>query len=110
MVDKGVRHGDGLVQESTRIVAQVEDKAFDLLANFLANFLNTRLKARHGLLIEGRDADVADIVFDAVAHRADFDHVSGDHQIKGLFFRAANGDDKVGLHLAAHAVDGFVQG
>src|SRR5208282_2697278 len=74
LVEKGIRDRDGLVEQPARIVAQVEDHSEDLVAGLLLEVLHRVVEADVGLLVEGRDPDVSDIVaFEMRAYGLDFD-------------------------------------
>src|SRR3546814_13182972 len=83
--------------------------AAQLAADFGLDRLDRLLKARHGLLIEGGDADVADVVLDAVAHRLDLDAVARDGDLEGLLVAAPDGYRQIGSHRPTHLVHRVVQ-
>src|SRR6202022_2209435 len=72
----GNRHG--FLKQSTGIVAQVDDEALQLVgADLRGQVADFPLQAFRGLLVEGGDADVTDVVaFDTCAHRADVNVVA----------------------------------
>src|SRR3546814_4507042 len=83
--------------------------AAQLAADFGLYGLDRLLKARHGLLIEGGDADVADVVLGAVAHRLDLDDVARDGDLEGLLVAAPDGYRQIGAHRPTHLVHRVVQ-
>ena len=64
-----------------------------------------------GLLVELGDADIADVVLDLRAHRAHADDVARDRHLDRLVLALAHdGELDLGVHRAAHLLDGLVQG
>src|SRR3546814_14710300 len=59
--------------------------------------------------MEGGDADVADVVLDAVAHRLDLDDVARDGDLEGLLVAAPDGYRQIGAHRPTHLVHRVVQ-
>src|ERR1700693_4738829 len=70
-------NGHRLFQQAAGVIAQVDDVAFQLVTDLVLHVADFPLQAFSGLLVEGGDADIADIVaFDMRAHRADADVVA----------------------------------
>src|SRR3546814_9619034 len=59
--------------------------------------------------MEGGDADVADVVLDAVAHRLDLDDVARDGYLEGLLVAAPDGYSQICAHRPTHLVHRVVQ-
>src|SRR4029077_20800918 len=63
LVQEGVRDRNRLIEQAARIIAQIDDEAFDLVGAELAGQIADRLfQGVGGLLAELRDADIADVV------------------------------------------------
>ena len=62
-----------------------------------------------GLLVEGGDADIADIAFERVLHRADAHDVALHRHIEGLRVLAQDGDGDRRVDRAAHQIDGLIE-
>ena len=68
-----IRYCDRLVEHTAAIVAQVDDIALGSRADLFLERAHGRLQSVIGVLVEGRNADVADIAFAMEFHRFDFD-------------------------------------
>ncbi len=113
VIDERVHDGDRLIEQTARIVAQVEDIALQLVVRDIRLEFQQRVAdAIGGLLVELRDPDIADIV--ALFRRADgfnFDDRTGQLDIARVaLWPAQNFERHDGVGLAAHLVDGLVQG
>ena len=88
-VDERVDDVDRLVEQSARIVAQIQDVALELVGRNLAmQLVHRALQAVLGLLGELSDADVADVaVLDMRAHRLDVDEIADDGEVLDLLLR-----------------------
>src|SRR5690606_42048305 len=62
LVEERVRYRDGLIQQSARIVAQVDDVALELLSGLLLQLLHRLDQIGVRLLVEGRNFDVRDLI------------------------------------------------
>ena len=110
-VKEAVGNRDRHVQQSARIVAEVEDVTLGLAAHGGAEVVHRLLEAFLRLLGEGGDADIADVVaLDIVFHRLDADAVARQFLVEGLAALALDGQRDLGADLAAHLVDGVIQG
>src|SRR5690606_31151239 len=100
-----------LIQESTRVVAQVDDIAPDLVhADLLVDLLDRRFEAVEGLRVERRHADVADIALFTGAHGMNRDDIAHKPDVERLL--GAGPADRQGnrrIDLAAHAFDGLAE-
>ena len=106
------RDRDRLIEEATRIVAQVDHEAFDLIRAELASEVCDRLlQVVGGLLVELGDADVADIVTLGVrAHRFHPDYIAHDRHVDRLIGALAHdGQLDPGVHRPAHLFHGLVE-
>ena len=104
---------DRLVEQPAGVVAQVDHEALELLRRDLRGEIGQRLlQAVGGLLVELRDADVADLAaFDAGAHRAHADDVAHDRNIDRLVLALAHDlQPDLGVDRPAHLVDRLVEG
>ena len=72
----------------------------------------SRFRSFGGLLVEGGDADVADVVlFDARAHRADADIVAHQRDVDRIVLALADDlEPDLGVDRPAHLLDRLVQG
>ena len=111
-LEEGVGDGDRLVEEAARIVAQVDDVALDLvLADRRLQLVDRRLEAVEGLFVEGGDADVADRVLLARAHRLDGDLLADQLDVERLVdVRPLDRQRDRRVDAAAHLVDRVVEG
>src|SRR6185312_16180070 len=111
LVEEGVDHGNRLVEQAARVVAQVEDVALELGPGLLLDLLDRVGHARGRLLGERGDADVADVALEAEAGRLHLDGLAGQGDVERiLHVGAAQRDLDRGADLAAHLVDGLLQG
>src|SRR5579863_5001292 len=68
---------DGLLQQPAGIVTQIDDEALELVAELAVEIVDFLLQSLSGLLVEGGDANIADIVaFHARADRTNADIVA----------------------------------
>ena len=110
-LQEGIGDGDGLVQQSARVVAQVEDETDQLVAQLLLDLGHRGFNARCRLLGEAGDPDIADAaVLDAVAHRLDPDDVTRDRDLEGFLVATLDGQLDVRADRTAHALDRLVEG
>jgi hypothetical protein len=80
-----------LIEQSARIVAQVDNEALELVAGLGGEVGDRFLEALGGLLVELGDADKADVVaFEARAHRAHLDPRAGDGDLDRLVLALAH--------------------
>src|SRR5262245_3943519 len=103
---------DRLIEQSARIVAQVDDEALELVAGLGGEVGDRLLQVCGGLLTELGDADKADVVpFEARAHRAHLDARAGDGDLDGLVLALAH-DLEFDLRVlrAAHLLDRLIEG
>ena len=110
-IEEGVGHADRLIQQAARVEPQVENIALELvLGDLRGNRLDRRLQVVEGLLGEGGDLQVTDIVLGAEAHRANLDDVADDGDLQrllGAFTQDGQLDRRV--DHAAHLVDRLAQ-
>src|SRR5690606_12204760 len=80
----GYRHG--FLEQAARIVAQIDDEALQLVgADLAGEVADLALQALGGLLVEGGDADIADVIaLDTGAHRAHADVVARERDFERL--------------------------
>jgi len=84
-LQKGVGDIDRLIEKSTRIEAQVKDKALQLVGRyFLLDLGDRRFEVIIGLFREGDDPQIADIAFDAGLDRANCDDFANDAELDRL--------------------------
>ena len=110
---EAARHRDRLVEQSARIIAEVDDKACEFLRrNFLRDFADRLAQSIGGLLVEAGDPDIADVAaIGVVADRAHPNDLAHDREIDRLVQALANDLDAylaVGrpLHLAHGLFEG----
>src|SRR5262249_39801324 len=103
---------DRLIEQSARIVAQVDDEALELVARLGGEVGDRFLEALGGLLVELGDADKTDVVaFEARAHRAHLDARAGDGDLDRLVLPLAHDlEFDLGALRAAHLLDRLVEG
>src|SRR5262249_2257727 len=79
-----------LVEQSVRIVAQIDDEALELVAGLGGEIGDRLLQVFRGLLVELGDADKADVVaFETRAYRAHLNARAGDGDFHGLVLALA---------------------
>jgi hypothetical protein len=79
LVEEVVGHLHRLVEQPARVVAQVEHQAAQVPARLLAQLLHGAAQRGLGLLVEGGQADIADVAaLEAEADDLRADHVAGD--------------------------------
>src|SRR5262249_51685542 len=84
-LEEGVRDCDRLVEQTARVVAQIDHIALELVGRDLRGEIADRLlQSVVGLLVELRDADVAYVAFRPRAHRAHHDHLARDRDLDRL--------------------------
>ncbi len=106
LVEKGVGNRDGLVEQTARIVAQVDDDADHGVADLFLQRVQLTLEFLFGLLTELVDADVGDIALEVAADRADLDDRTGDRDVEILIdVGPMDGEHDVCSDQPAHAVD-----
>ena len=109
---EGGRHGDGSVEQAARVVAQVEHDALHRDVALLEHLVDVLREQLAGVLLELRDAEVAVAGFEQLRlDRLDLDDGAVERDDPG--FRLALADDRErdrGVGLAAHLLDGIVQG
>ena len=106
LVEKRVRHRDRLIEQAARIVAQIEDHPDQLVAGLLLQVLHRVVEADIGLLVEGRDPDIADIVaLEMGADRLDLDRRAGQLDVEGLLPFAPDRQLDLAVDEAAHLLD-----
>src|SRR6266851_1948517 len=111
-LEEGVGNGHRFFQQAAGIVAQVDDIAFQLVADLRRQVADFPLQAFGGLLIERGDADIADIIaFHARAHRADADVVAHQRDFDRVVLTLANDlQPDLGVDGPTHFLDGLIEG
>jgi hypothetical protein len=101
-----------LIEQSARIVAQVDNEALELVAGLGGEVGDRFLEALGGLLVEGGDADKADgVAFEARTHRAHLDARAGDGNLDRLVLALAHDlEFDLGVLRAAHLFDRLIEG
>ena len=97
------------LEKSARIITQVEHEALEAAAHVLAHLLKAAVERLHGLLVEGGDAQIADI---ADGFRLDDfrpDDFAGQRHIERFDILAHDGDVDGRADRAAHLLHGIVQ-
>src|SRR6266487_1876964 len=112
LLQERVGDRDRLIEQSARIVAQVDNEALELVAGLGGEVGDRFLEALGGLLVELGDADKADVVaFEARAHRAHLDARAGDGDLDRLVLALAHDlEFDLGVLRAAHLLDRLVEG
>src|SRR5215204_7058843 len=107
-----VRYRDRLIEQTARIVAQIDDEALQLVRRDLGLQIGDRLlQVLGGLLVDLGDADVADVVLRPRAHGPHADDVARDRYLDRLVLALAHdGELDLSGYRAAHLLDRLVQG
>src|SRR6516165_9021581 len=112
LLQERIGDGDRLIEQPTRIVAQVDDEALELVAGLGGEVGDRLLQSLGGLLVELSDADKPDVIaFEMRAHRAHLDARAGDGDLNRLVLALAH-DLEFDLRVlrAAHLLDRLVEG
>ena len=112
LVDEGVHDLNRLIKQSARIVAQIDDVAFELVGgDFLLRLRHRVAQSVGGLFVELRDADVIGVVALLVrAHGFDVNFGARHFHVDLLLiFAAENRQLHRRVDLAAHFVDGLIE-
>src|SRR5262245_17963116 len=112
LLEEGIRHRNGLVEQAARVVAQVDDEALQLVARLVHHLVDRAPHAFGGLFVELADADIGDVVaFHAVAHRTHPDDVARDRDLDRLFGALADDPQlELAARRTAHFLDRLVEG
>ena len=112
LIEEGIGDGDGLVEQAAGIVAEIDDIALELRTDLLLQVLDRLLQVGRGLLVEGGDADIADVVaLGVVLHRIDVDHVARDLDVERILDALAHdGERDRRIHRPAHLLHRLLQG
>src|SRR5262245_40638346 len=112
LLQERVGDRDRLIEQSARVVAQVDDEALELIAGLGGEVGDRLLQALGSLLVELGDADKADVVaFEARAHRAHLDARAGDRDLDRLVLALAHDlEFDLGVFRAAHLLDRLIGG
>ena len=79
-----VGHGDRLIEQSARVVAQVDDVALEILADRLLGLVDRLDEVGVRLLVEGRHLDVGDVALVVRLHWVDADDVAHHLHVEGI--------------------------
>src|ERR1700710_1097198 len=111
-IQEGVGNGDRFLEQAARGVAQIDDVALELVADLVRQIADLALQAFGGLLVEGGDADIGDVVaLDAGANRADADIVANQRNVDRIVLALADDlEADLGVDRAAPLLDPLVQG
>src|SRR6266446_3408306 len=111
-LQEGVGDRDRLIEQSARIVAQVDDEALELVAGLGGEVGDHLLQVLRRLLVELRDADKPDIVaFEPRTHGTHLDARAGDGNLDRLFLPLAHDLElDLGVLRPAHLLDRLVEG
>jgi hypothetical protein len=103
---------DRLIEQSARIVAQVDDEALELVAGLRGQIGDRLLQAFGSLLVELGNADEGDVVaLEVRAHRAHPDDVARDRHLDRLVLALSHDLElDLGIHRSAHLLDRLVEG
>src|SRR5262249_3483786 len=101
-----------LVEQSARVVAQVDDEALELVAGLGGEIGDRLLQVFRGLLVELRDTDKPDVVaFKPRTHGAHLDARAGNGHFDRLILALAHDPElDLGVLRPAHFLDRLVQG
>ena len=107
---EGCGNADGRLQETARVVAQVENESFEVARFFKLDESGGQLFGR--TLLELCDADVAEVVGELLHfHGLGFDHGTFEVERDGLHFTFASDlETDLRLRFAAHQLDGIREG
>src|SRR5205085_6413478 len=102
---------DRLIEQATGIVAQIDDKALELVPGLSREVCDCLLETIRGLLVELGDANEADIVaFNARTHRAHADDIAGDRYFDRLVLPLAHDLElDLGVDGPAHLLDRLIE-
>src|SRR5499433_776783 len=91
LLQERVGDRDRLIKQSTRIVAQVDDEALELVAGLGGEVGDRLLEPLGGLLVELGDADKADVIaFEMRTHRAHLNARAGDRDLNRFLLALAH--------------------
>ena len=106
-----VGHRHGLVQQSAAIVAQVDNQAFRATAGRFGDTLDPLFEQQGRALVEAGNSQITDIVLlHLPGDRFLLDHFAGQRHVERVFADAQDGDQDVCALVAAHLLDGVIQG
>ena len=106
-------HGNRLIEQPARVIAQVDDVAGQLARRDLPRYIGDRLlQGIGGLFVEGGDPDIADIAtLRVIAHRPHVNHFAHDRNLdRRLGDLADDLQPGLGVDRSLHLVDGLLQG
>ena len=101
-----------MVQQTARVVAEVEDHAIDVLnaASLFDLFLQTCFEVGEGLVAESRDTQNDGFAFSARANGGELDGIADNRHIERLgSVLAHQRQDRFGADRTAHQLDRFVE-
>src|SRR6516225_7375681 len=112
LLQERVGDRDRLIEQSARIVAQVDDEAPELVAGLGGEIGDRLLQVLGGLLVELGDADKTDVVaFEARTHRTHLNARAGDGDLNRLVLALAHDLElDLGVFRAAHLLDRLIEG
>ena len=95
-----------MIQQSTRIVAQIDDKPFELRTDLLSELFDGLFQAGMGLFIELGNAEIGDIVLGIRANRVNSNNVTSNRYVKRVILALADdGQDDCRMHRPAHLLN-----
>ncbi|CAI8229442.1 MAG: Uncharacterised protein [SAR116 cluster bacterium] len=92
LFQKRIAHRNGLGQQSARVVAQIENNPLQRISFCLEEVIHCFHEARRGLFGKCGDTDITDAIEQFRPHRADFDEIANDGDIKRLCLTALDLD------------------
>src|SRR4029077_120282 len=102
---------DRLVEQTSRIVAQINDIALELWTNLPLQTFNGLLQISGGLLIEASDVDIAHVVLGLVLNRYDVDYAAHKlHVDRVVNTLTDNGQRDRCPRRPSHLVSGLLEG
>ena len=111
LVQKQIGNADRLIKQPSWVVADVENNAGQFAVGFLAGIFDRFFNHFINIFRKRGNADISNVAaLDFALDGLDFDFLAFEGNVKRLFAGTANGQFDFGADLAAHFVDGFVQG
>ena len=110
-MEERIGDSDRLVEQTSGIVAQIDDKALELWTNLPLQIFNGPLQISGGLLIEASDVDIAHVVLGLVLNRYDVDYAAHElHVDRVVNTFADDGQSDRRFRRPSHLVNGLLEG
>ena len=110
LIQEQIGNVDCLVKQAARIVAYVDNNAFQFVAQFLFGIFNCLGGHRVDIFAERGNADINHVIgFDAVFNRLYFNFLAFEGNFQRFFVNPANGQFDFAADFAAHFINRIVQ-